>query len=230
MSERGDRQLERSVSPASAPAGLPGTEEGKARARIVEVATRLFRERGYEPTSVADISEAAEVAPATFYLYFDSKAAVALANFDQWISDLAGALEQRPAGETSDQLLVGALDALRLQGYVSSERLRDEHGHALAPVGMAALLGDTVPDVAGRVYLGLMELQRRLTTLFRERLGYPPGSLRPRIIAAGFIASWFVAAHGFAELLFLDPDPPAPDDLAIESFQTYVDGLRPLWQ
>jgi AcrR family transcriptional regulator len=229
MSEQGGSQPERSRSPV-APMGHRERKKAKTRARIIEEATTLFRERGYESTSVVEISEAAEVAPATFYLYFDSKAAVALANFDQWTADLAEAFEQRPAAETPDQMLLGALDALRIKGYVSSERLRDEQGHALAPVGMAALLGDTSPDVAGRVYLGLMELQRRLADLFRERLGSPPGSLQPRIIAAGFIASWFVAAHGFAELLFLDPDPPAPDDLAIESFETFVKGLRGLWE
>ncbi len=229
MSQGASPEPDRTALPGPSPVGHRERKKAKTRARIVEVATTLFRERGYESTSVADISEAAELAPATFYLYFDSKAAVALANFDQWIKDLADAFEQRPAGEAPDQMLRGALDTLRLQGYASSERLRDEHGHALAPVGMAALLGDTTPDVAGRVYLGLMELQRRLTDLFRERLDCPPGSLQPRIVAAGFIASWFVAAHGFAELLFLDPDPPAPDDLAIESFQTYVGGLRDLW-
>lgn len=41
--------------------------------RITDVALRLFSERGYEETSVAEIAEAAGVAKGTFFNYFPTK-------------------------------------------------------------------------------------------------------------------------------------------------------------
>ncbi|MBP2340214.1 AcrR family transcriptional regulator [Saccharothrix coeruleofusca] len=56
--------------------GGPGLRErSKARRRrlILHTALRLFTERGYERTTIADIAEAAEVAPRTVTGYFPSK-------------------------------------------------------------------------------------------------------------------------------------------------------------
>src|SRR3954464_6135862 len=43
------------------------------RAQLVTCAARLFAERGYHPTSVADIVEALGVGKGVFYWYFSSK-------------------------------------------------------------------------------------------------------------------------------------------------------------
>ncbi|MDO5082971.1 MAG: TetR/AcrR family transcriptional regulator [Arachnia propionica] len=45
----------------------------ETRRRIVETAMRLFTERGYEAVTVADITEAADVAKGTFFTHFPSK-------------------------------------------------------------------------------------------------------------------------------------------------------------
>ena len=44
--------------------------------RIVETAERLFRQLGYQKTTVADIAEELEMSPANVYRYFSSKAAI----------------------------------------------------------------------------------------------------------------------------------------------------------
>ncbi len=46
------------------------------RARIVETAERLMRERGVEAVTIQDITEAADVGHGTFYLHFKTKADV----------------------------------------------------------------------------------------------------------------------------------------------------------
>lgn len=52
----------------------PATERGRrTRRRILSAAETSFGERGYFPTSIADIVREAGVAPGTFYLYFRSK-------------------------------------------------------------------------------------------------------------------------------------------------------------
>jgi AcrR family transcriptional regulator len=50
------------------------TERGRARrSQILDEAARLFAERGYHPTSVAEIVESLGVGKGVFYWYFESK-------------------------------------------------------------------------------------------------------------------------------------------------------------
>jgi AcrR family transcriptional regulator len=48
------------------------------RLRLAEVALELWAERGYDRTSVADLARKAGIAKGTFYLYFETKAALLL--------------------------------------------------------------------------------------------------------------------------------------------------------
>src|SRR3954471_17949631 len=50
--------------------------EPDTRDRILEVAARLFREIGYQKTTVADIAKVLRMSPANVYRFFDSKKAI----------------------------------------------------------------------------------------------------------------------------------------------------------
>src|SRR2546421_9060352 len=50
--------------------------EPDTRERILEVAARLFREIGYQKTTVADIAKVLRMSPANVYRFFDSKKAI----------------------------------------------------------------------------------------------------------------------------------------------------------
>ena len=50
--------------------------EADTRARILVVAEKLFREIGYQKTTVADIAKVLRMSPANVYRFFDSKKAI----------------------------------------------------------------------------------------------------------------------------------------------------------
>lgn len=93
--------------PDPPPAPRPGLRERKkarTRADIQRHALRLFREQGYEQTTVAQIADAAEISPSTFFRYFATKEDVVL--FDALDPALFAAFAAQPTE-------VGPLAALR---------------------------------------------------------------------------------------------------------------------
>ena len=93
---------------AEAAAREPGLRERNKKLRqdaVVRAAYRLFAERGYDATTVADIAAAAEVAPRTVAMYFPSKQDIALSRFGEAADEVTLALRQREPGETVPQVL-----------------------------------------------------------------------------------------------------------------------------
>jgi AcrR family transcriptional regulator len=86
----------------------PGLRERNKKRRqdaVIRAAYRLFAERGYDATTVADIAAAAEVAPRTVAMYFPSKQDLALARFSEAADELTGALRRRDPGESVTEVL-----------------------------------------------------------------------------------------------------------------------------
>ncbi|MEU5085260.1 helix-turn-helix domain-containing protein [Streptomyces sp. NPDC021356] len=92
-------------------------ERSKARRReaIRRSGMRLFAEQGYDGTTIADIAEAADVAPRTVSLYFPSKHDIALSVPDEIAARLTAVFRDRPGSgflDVVDAWLTGEADAL----------------------------------------------------------------------------------------------------------------------
>ncbi len=77
------------------PDGLRERKKARTRAAIREHALRLYREQGYQRTTVEQIAAAAEVSPSTFFRYFPTKEDVVLQ--DDMDTRMIEALERQPA-------------------------------------------------------------------------------------------------------------------------------------
>ena len=78
------------------PDGLRERKKARTRASIREHALRLFREKGYQRTTVEQIAAAAEVSPSTFFRYFPTKEDLVLQ--DDMDTRMIEALERQPPG------------------------------------------------------------------------------------------------------------------------------------
>ena len=87
--------------------GLRERKKARTRAAIQRHALQLFREQGYEATTVEQIAEAAEVSPSTFFRYFRTKEDVAL--YDDLDPLFMAAFEAQPAGLSPVQAMRRAL-------------------------------------------------------------------------------------------------------------------------
>lgn len=81
--------------------GLSRRERKKLQTRraLAAAALRLFADRGFEQTTIEDITEAVDVSPRTFFRYFDSKEEVVLPDKSEILGRLRQALAERPPDE-----------------------------------------------------------------------------------------------------------------------------------
>lgn len=69
-------------------------QKSERRRQILEAAKRVFAEAGYHGASINAIIERAQIARGTFYLYFESKAAVFDSILDEAMRDLRGRIHR----------------------------------------------------------------------------------------------------------------------------------------
>lgn len=106
------------------------------RGRIVEVAERLFREIGYQKTTVADIAKAIKMSPANVYRFFDSKKAINEAVAERLMREVEEAIEaianrKAPAAERLREM-IATTHQMNAALYTESLRMHEMVEAALA--------------------------------------------------------------------------------------------------
>ena len=165
--------------------GLRERKKAKTRAALQEHALRLFREQGYEATTVDEVADAAEVSPSTFFRYFPTKEDVVL--YDALDPLLLAALEAQPL----DLSPVGAFRAAMSQVFsgVPAEVLTQQDERA------ALLL--SVPELRMRMLDEAARTMDPFIAVIAQRAGKRPDDIAVRALAGAVvgvgIAAWFGA-------------------------------------
>jgi AcrR family transcriptional regulator len=104
-------------------------KEKDTRRLIVEVGERLFRQIGFQKTTVADIARELHMSPANIYRFFASKAEINEAVCRQTLSAveaaaLAIARTSVPAGQRLREV-IASVEKLNEQRYISDRKLHE---------------------------------------------------------------------------------------------------------
>jgi AcrR family transcriptional regulator len=155
--------------------GLRERKKARTRASLREHALRLFREQGYQATTVEQIAAAAEVSPSTFFRYFPTKEDLVLQ--DDMDDRMMEAIEQQPSG-------VGPIAAMRA---AMREVLGSYSAEDLAVVTETTRLSMTVPEIRARA---VDEFARTITVIsetLARRVGRSPDDIAVRTAAGAII-------------------------------------------
>jgi AcrR family transcriptional regulator len=125
------------------PLGLRERKKAKTRAAIQRHALRLFREQGYDATTVNQIADSAEISPSTFFRYFPTKEDLVL--WDEFDPLIIEAFRAQPAELSPIAALRAAMrDAFAPLTAAERAELRERIGLLMAIPPLRATLLDEI--------------------------------------------------------------------------------------
>ncbi|MGH2899674.1 MAG: TetR family transcriptional regulator, partial [Solirubrobacteraceae bacterium] len=107
--------------------GLRERKKQRTAQAIEDAALRLFSEQGFDATTIADIADAAEIAPRTFFSYFPSKESVLFGDFDATFQSLAEHLDARGDDGVLDAIRVWIVQLVQEDGLPDERERRRRH-------------------------------------------------------------------------------------------------------
>ena len=180
----------------------------EARDRLAEAAFALFDERGYEQTTVDDITERAGLGRTTFFRHYRSKEDVIFPDHDRLLKQI----RDRLATSNYSTALAAVSDAVRLvllhyldEGDLARRRYA---------------LTSTVAALRDREIASVARYQRLFREFISDWMGDPaePASLRAELMAAAV-----VAAHNHVLRRWLRAESPEPVREIDEAMRQVID-------
>lgn len=103
--------------------------ESDQRCKIIAIAERLFREIGFQKTTVADIARELRMSPANIYRFFGAKSEINAAVAKHLMSEVEAALERIAAGPgaAADRLreLILLNEKMNAERYIADRKIHD---------------------------------------------------------------------------------------------------------
>jgi AcrR family transcriptional regulator len=162
--------------------GLRERKKQQTRETIARAALRLFAERGYDETTLAESAEAADVSPRTIFAYYESKEDILFCEEPSYLDRLKENLEHRPPAATT-------VDALR--EFIASIPPPDEEAMLRKQVIAAN------PGLLMKLRARTGQLESLLIESIARDLGAGPDDIRPPLIAASMTAAFTTARDRF---------------------------------
>lgn len=183
--------------------------------RLLEVATRLFAEHGFDGTSVAQIVEAAGVTKGALYHWFTSKDDLLQEIYARVLREQTRRLDEIADGPGP---VAQRLHAVAVDVVVTSIANLDD---TTIVQRSQHLLG---PDARERVRLGRRRYHERVRALVRE--GQASGDLRADVDADVAVAFFFGSVHHLGSW-YRPAGPLGPDDIGRQFADLLLRGLTP---
>jgi AcrR family transcriptional regulator len=152
-------------------------KKARTRASIREHALRLFRDQGYDATTVEQIAAAAEVSPSTFFRYFPTKEDVVLR--DDLDVRMFEAFERQPTSLTP----VAAFRAAIRETIASLAPAEWEEFRAMSALGLS------IPEVRARMMDEMTRTIEAAVDALAKRTGRPRDDLAVRVFAGAVIGA-----------------------------------------
>jgi AcrR family transcriptional regulator len=149
-------------------------KKAQTREAILDAAIKLFELKGYESTTVEEISAEANVSPRTFFRYFDTKLETIMEQSDAEAGEFQRLVSERPAAE-------GVLEAVH---RVAREKLVAEIVAEDTRLARELRVIMTTPSLRASAHEHVLEHQAALVPVLAERLAASTNDLSPHVIAA----------------------------------------------
>ncbi len=174
----------------TAQASLRERKKARTRASLREHALRLFREQGYQATTVEQIAAAAEVSPSTFFRYFPTKEDLVLQD------DMDTRLLEAFARQPPELAPIPAIRAALAEAWRS---FTDDEWELIKEGGRLSM---QVPEIRARAMNEFSRVINVISDGLARRVGRPSDDLRVRVLAGavmGVMMSVFLPEHLAAE-------------------------------
>ncbi|KAA5832840.1 TetR family transcriptional regulator [Saccharopolyspora hirsuta] len=156
--------------------GLRERKKQRTRETISNTAIALFIEHGFDPVSITQVADAAEVSRRTLFSYFPAKEDLVVHRFADHEDESARVVRARPADQTPlDALRANFLDGLRRHDPITGISDNPE------VIAIYELILDT-PALYARIVRFFENSERMLVAALRETDDLP--ELTARLIAA----------------------------------------------
>jgi AcrR family transcriptional regulator len=189
--------------------GLRERKKARTRASIQSHALRLFRQRGYDATTVQQIIEEVEVSESTFFRYFPTKADVVLS--DEFDPVIVAAFRDQPRELSVVQALRGA--------FVQAFAQMSDDERAVQEDRMLLVL--SVPELRAAMLDQFASAMGLLAAIIGERTARPPTDISVRTFAGAVVGAAMAAMFAIVD----DPSSDIAETLD-QSMACLEDGFR----